>query len=83
MAAKQQGFCLMHRRLIWPGIVALALSGAAAGAGFETSLVIAQDSCTSSCRAQWNQCRIATKGSPACDAQLQACMRGCLAGRRR
>lgn len=36
------------------------------------------NSCQQSCRAAWNQCRIATKGSPSCDAQLQACMASCL-----
>jgi len=73
----------MHRGSLRLGIAALALLGAAAGAAFEPGYVLVQDSCASSCRAQWNQCRIATKGSPACDAQLQACMRACLAGRRR
>jgi hypothetical protein len=70
----------MHRRLILLGIVAVALTGGAAAdvTSEPARIVVAQDSCTSSCRAQWNQCRIATKGSPSCDAQLQACMRGCL-----
>jgi len=36
------------------------------------------NSCQQSCRAQWNQCRIATKGSSSCDAQLQACMQACI-----
>lgn len=36
------------------------------------------NSCQQSCRAQWNQCRIATKGSSNCDAQLQACMQACI-----
>lgn len=39
--------------------------------------------CTSSCRAQYNQCRISTKGSPSCDAQFAACMRRCIATRGR
>jgi hypothetical protein len=39
---------------------------------------VAQDGCAANCRAQHNQCRIATKGSPSCDAQLQACMQRCI-----
>lgn len=39
--------------------------------------------CTASCRAQHNQCRIATKGSPSCDAQFAACMRSCIASKGR
>jgi hypothetical protein len=37
--------------------------------------------CTDNCRAQYNQCRIATKGSPSCDAQFAACMQRCIATR--
>jgi hypothetical protein len=39
------------------------------------------NSCQQSCRAQWNQCRIATKGSSSCDAQLRACMQSCIPSR--
>lgn len=39
---------------------------------------IAQDSCTAHCNAQWNACRMSTKGSAACDAQRAACMQACL-----
>jgi hypothetical protein len=38
------------------------------------------DGCAAGCRARHDQCRIATKGSPSCDAQLQACIRGCVPG---
>ncbi|MBL8565413.1 MAG: hypothetical protein JNM89_06845 [Hyphomicrobiaceae bacterium] len=34
--------------------------------------------CAADCRAGHDQCRIATKNSPSCDAQLQRCMQGCL-----
>lgn len=40
------------------------------------------NSCQQSCRAAWNQCRIATKGSASCDAQLQSCMQACIPPRR-
>jgi hypothetical protein len=39
---------------------------------------VSANACAASCRAQHNQCRIQTKGSPACDARLQACLQGCL-----
>ena len=35
------------------------------------------DQCVQQCRNAHNQCRIATKGSPSCDSQLQACMDSC------
>lgn len=35
-------------------------------------------SCTQKCRRQHNQCRIKTKGSSLCDAQLRRCLRRCL-----
>ena len=36
------------------------------------------DSCVASCRAAHNQCRIATRGSSACDRKLQQCLKRCL-----
>ena len=66
----------------------LAALGAVLGLGLigiasEPTCAFAQSSsCTSACRAQHSQCRIATKGSPSCDAQLQSCLQGCLSGRR-
>jgi hypothetical protein len=36
------------------------------------------NSCTQNCRRQHNQCRIRTKGSSRCDAQLRRCLRRCL-----
>jgi hypothetical protein len=68
-------------RLITLALVAGALSGAAP----ETAgVTLAQSgACTSACRAQYNQCRIATKGSPSCDAQFAACMQRCIPSRRR
>ena len=39
---------------------------------------VSANSCASSCRAQHNQCRIATKGSSSCDARLQQCLQSCM-----
>ena len=37
--------------------------------------------CTEACRAEHNQCRLQTKGSPRCDAQFAACMQRCIEAR--
>ncbi len=34
--------------------------------------------CAADCRAGHNQCRMATKNSPSCDAKLQNCLQSCL-----
>ena len=37
------------------------------------------DACTDACRAKHNDCRVQTKGSPQCDAQVNACVQQCVA----
>lgn len=71
----------MSRKLL----ASVVLIGAYFGSCPEAALVaIAQDgACTAGCRAQYAQCRIATKGSPSCDAQFAACMRSCINSRGR
>ena len=44
---------------------------------------IVEASCASLCRQRHNQCRIATRGAPSCDADLQRCLKGCLASKQR
>lgn len=39
------------------------------------------NSCVSGCHAAHSQCRIATKGSSSCDAQLRGCLQGCISRR--
>jgi hypothetical protein len=52
--------------------------GLAAGLALVSGCAEAQgNACAAQCYAQHNQCRMATKGSPSCDAQLTACLRGC------
>lgn len=46
-------------------------------------VVVVEASCASLCRQRHNQCRIATRGAPRCDADLQRCLKGCLATKRR
>ncbi len=42
-------------------------------------VVIAEDSCANACQTQHNQCRVTTKGSPACDEARQRCLQACIA----
>jgi len=35
------------------------------------------NACVAACRAAHNSCRIASKGSPSCDSQFQACIQSC------
>jgi len=72
----------MLRRFTVLALLATVLAGAGLPPAPQ-SVQVAQDSCAASCRAQHNQCRIATKGSPSCDAQLQACMQRCIPNKRR
>ena len=57
------------------GLMAVLLAAACLA---PTSLASA-NACAQRCYAQHNQCRMATKGSPACDAQLTSCLRSCSA----
>ena len=49
----------------------------------EPPFIVAEASCTSLCRQRHNQCRIATRGAARCDADLQRCLKGCIASKRR
>ena len=71
----------MYRRLLMLVLISGGLAGSALSAA---EMKLAQNgACTASCRAQYNQCRISTKGSPSCDAQFAACMRRCISSRGR
>jgi hypothetical protein len=62
-------------------LLSLSLATVAAGvaASLESQPAVAQSaSCQQSCRAQWNQCRISTKGSSSCDASLHSCLQSCV-----
>jgi hypothetical protein len=73
-------FDVVLGRLITLALLAAVLLGSAPAA---VCVAVAQSgACTSACRAQYNQCRIATKGSPRCDAQFAACMQRCIPRRR-
>ena len=66
----------------WIAGAALVLCAALLGLAGDSGAVWAQSqsaSCRGMCLAQYNQCRIATKGSPTCDAQYQSCLQACIA----
>ena len=70
----------MGRKLLL--IAALALAATVSDMVGDGTCALAQSSsCRSTCLAQYNQCRIATKGSSSCDAQYQACLQGCVTHR--
>jgi hypothetical protein len=55
-----------------------AIAGAVlVGAGLASIEQAAADGCAASCRRAYNQCRIATKGSSACEAAFTRCMQSC------
>jgi len=61
-------------------LMAVAVLATALGVGFDgasTPACAQGNACAANCRAAHNQCRIATKGSPSCDAQLRACLQSC------
>jgi hypothetical protein len=55
------------------GLMALIVLGGLAGGSRDAFA----NACANACYAKHNQCRITQKGSPACDAQLTRCLRGC------
>lgn len=63
-------------------IAALALAASVSEMPGSGTCALAQSSsCRSTCLAQYNQCRIATKGAASCDTQYQACLQGCVSHR--
>ena len=51
--------------------------------GTQVDIVVAEGSCTSLCQQRHNQCRISTRGAARCDADLQRCLKGCIATKQR
>lgn len=56
--------------------------GGSAPVALHEGVVVVEASCASLCRQRHNQCRISTRGAPSCDADLQRCLKGCLATKR-
>lgn len=70
---------MVHRNFISMAL-AVAFVMATAGVSLGGGPVPTQGnpSCITQCRAAHSQCRVHTRGSQSCDAQLQACLQGCL-----
>lgn len=56
---------------------------AAAATVSREGVLVVEASCASLCRQRHNQCRISTRGATSCDADLQRCLKGCLATKQR
>jgi hypothetical protein len=73
---------LLERRMTWAlmtGAMGAAVVAAAllAGVGLFPIEPVAADDCAARCRSAYNQCRIETKGSSACEGRFTSCMQGC------
>jgi hypothetical protein len=67
-------------RFVIATLAVSVLAGGPLGAMPSPSATPAQGnpSCIAQCRAQHNQCRMTSRGSSSCDAQLQSCLQSCL-----
>jgi hypothetical protein len=73
---------LPRRRSQYLAMAAIVAAVLLVGAASQPACVQAQSaSCRSICLAQYNQCRIATKGSSSCDRRYQACLQRCVSRR--
>ena len=74
------GSCAVKSFVHIIALVALAASAGLIGLTGNSTCGMAQSlSCRASCLAQYNECRLSTKGSPICDSHYQACLQSCLA----
>jgi hypothetical protein len=71
-----------RRKIMLVRLAGVLVAGLAASFALAGGCAEAQgNQCAAQCYAQHNQCRMATKGSASCDAQLTACLRGCASRR--
>jgi hypothetical protein len=69
---------MIMRQAIIAGLLTLAATAALLGVSqFVVDDTASANQCASACYAAHNQCRVASKGSPSCDAQLSRCLAGC------
>lgn len=62
-------------------LVAIALMAAFLSQASIPSCAIAQSGCSEQCKAAYGSCYKATANRAACEAQLQRCLQGCIAGK--
>lgn len=63
-------------------IIAVALMASALMSGGAPTCANAQGGCTEQCKAAYGSCYKATANRAACEAQLQRCLQGCIAGKK-
>jgi hypothetical protein len=73
---------LLERRMTWARMTwamgaAAVLAAALAGVGLVSIEPVVADDCAARCRSAYNQCRMETKGSSACEGRFTSCMQGC------
>ncbi len=68
----------MPRNFVLIVLLTATLTATSMSMGDGILTVQGNPSCVAQCRAAHSQCRIASKGSPSCDGQLQSCLQGCL-----
>lgn len=62
-------------------LVAIALMAALLSQASIPSCAVAQSGCSEQCKAAYGSCYKATANRAACEAQLQRCLQGCIAGK--
>lgn len=70
---------VIDRKSLWALAAVAAVAAILAASGLiPTRPAEAEGGCGESCRAAYNQCRIATKGSATCEAAFTSCMQTCI-----
>lgn len=62
-------------------LVAIALMAVLLSQASTPSCAVAQSGCSEQCKAAYGSCYKATANRAACEAQLQRCLQGCIAGK--
>ncbi|MFA5901465.1 MAG: hypothetical protein WC829_20380 [Hyphomicrobium sp.] len=69
---------MLGRKLNWALLTGLAALAVLIAMGVGSSERVAAGSCGATCKNQYNQCRISTKGSPSCEIAFTRCMQSCI-----
>jgi hypothetical protein len=68
---------VLERKMTW-ALTAALTAAMIAGAGIVLPAPAAANACGSNCRSAYNQCRMQTKGSSACESRFTQCMQSCI-----
>lgn len=68
---------MMKQMTIAGGAMLALIAGLYAASLVAVTGPASANQCASACYAAHSQCRVSTKGSPSCDAQLSRCLSGC------